>query len=208
MSTSKVYHNEFGIDATGFIKQFLNFNTGQFNIVYTPTYFITYRRHLNCGNIRFGVGGSFASQDIPVALPEDSNKYHSNAYTLDTRIGWEFTNELSKRWQVFYGLDFRPSYVYSKNDARFWSGGYANGTETKSQVMGIAPLIGFRFKLTSRLSLSTESSFAINVEKSSERRYFIPVTGQYPPTPDITTHTKKLSGGFNQPLSLMFTFDI
>lgn len=206
---TKVYHNEFGIDATAFLKQFLNFNSGQYPDYYNATYYLTYRRHFKYGNIRFGIGGGFSDYDIPAAFDGDVNKYHYNSYSLNSRIGWEFFNELSKRWQVFYGLDFRPSLSYTKNDAPYWNGGYANGSETKSQTYGIAPLLGFRFKLTNRLSISTETSFSINWQQSESRRYYIPVTSQYPPLPDVVTpKTKKLFSSFAQPLSLLLTFDI
>jgi len=208
-TAKKVYKNEFGIDATGFIKQFLNFNSSTFQDYYSPTYYLTYRRYLKCGNIRFAIGGSFADYDLTPAFIGDSNKYHYNSYSLDTRIGWEFQTVLSKHWQVFYGLDFRQSIGYTKNDAPYWNGGYANGYMTKSQIYGIAPLLGFRFLLNKRLSISTETSFSINQQQEFTRKYYIPVTNQYPPLPsNVTPKTKKIISGFSQPISLFLTFNI
>jgi hypothetical protein len=205
----KVHRNEFGIDATGFIKQLLNFNQNEYYYYYYPNYYLTYRRHFKCGNIRFALGGDFSDHDIPAAFTGDSNKYHYTSYSYDCRIGWEFFNELSKRWQVFYGLDFRPSKSYTKNDVPYWNGGYANGTETKSQIYGIAPLLGFRFKLSNRLSIMTETSFSVNIQKEYSRKYYIPVTNMYPPIPDdITPKSIKYYSNFMQPLSLFITFNI
>ncbi|OFX36850.1 MAG: hypothetical protein A2X08_14550 [Bacteroidetes bacterium GWA2_32_17] len=206
---SKVYRNEFGIDATGFVKQFLNVNQSEFSNYYSPTYYLTYRRHFKCGNLRFAIGGAIESQDLAPAFTGDSNKYHRNSYSIDTRLGWEFSNDLSKRWQVFYGLDFRPSYSYSKNDAPYWNGGYANGSESKSQIYAVAPLLGFRIKINNRLSLSTETSLSFNFSQSSSRRYYIPVTSQYPPIPDVVTpKTKSFYSSFSQPVFIILTFDI
>jgi hypothetical protein len=107
------YHNEFGIDATAFIRQF--FNPDQQNIsTYEPVYYLTYRRHFKCGNIRAAIGGSFQSQEIPSAFADDKNEYEQHLHTINFRIGWEFYNNLSKRWQVYYGLDFRPGFYYEK----------------------------------------------------------------------------------------------
>jgi hypothetical protein len=205
----KIYKNEFGVDATGFIKQFLNFNQGQFPEYYNPVYYITYRRHFSCGNIRFAIGGNFSSQDIVTPFAGDSNEYHSNAYSFNARIGWEFFNSIGKRWQVFYGLDFKPSIFYSKDDAPYWNGGYANGLETRSQLLGVGPMLGFRYKLTHRISLTTETSFSVIFEKATSRKYYIPVTSQFPAKPDVTApDTKKVYGNYSQPLSVIFTFDI
>jgi len=55
-----------------------------------------------------------------------------------------------------------------KNDAPYWNGGYANGYMTKSQIYGIAPLLGFRFLLNKRLSISTETSFSLTSNKNSQ----------------------------------------
>jgi hypothetical protein len=205
----KIYRNEFGVDATGFIKQFLNFNQTQFPDYYTPTYYLTYRRHFSGGNIRFGIGGTFLKQDIAAPFTGDSNSYHSSSYSFDARIGWEFFSKLSKRWQAFYGLDFKPSIYHSKNDAPYWNGGYANGIEVDSKILGLGSVLGFRFKLTNRISLTTETSFSLFFENTSTRKYFIPVTNQFPAMADVVTpDMKKIYGSYSQPLSVIFTFDI
>ena len=206
---TKGYNNEFGIDATAFIKQFFNLNSAQYPDNYSATYYLTYRRHFKCGNIRFAIGGSYADYDLSSGWQADSNKYHYNSYSISSRIGWEFFSNLSKRWQTFYGLDFRPTIAYTKNDAPYWNGGYANGYESKSQIYSIAPLLGFRFRLNDRLSISTETSFSINWQVDNNRKYFIPMKSTDPPLPDIVSpKTKKLVTGFSQPISLILTFDI
>jgi hypothetical protein len=205
----KVYHNEFGIDATSFIKQFFDFNTSAFGNEYTPTYYLTYRRHFKYGNIRFAIGGSFSNYNQPDEYTGDTNKYYYHSYSVNARIGWEFINELSKYWQVFYGIDFCPSYSYIKNDGQYFNAGYANGYEDKSQIYGVAPLLGFRFRLSKRLSISTETSFTLNWEKDSSKNYYTPVSSQYPSIPTvINPKTKKTYSSYAQPISLFFTFDI
>lgn len=203
----KTYHNEFGIDVTSFVKEFLNINQNSQD--YIPTYYLTYRRNFKCGNLRFGIGANYSSQDIPPAFVGDHKQYHSNAHSIDLRIGWEFVTDLSKSWQVFYGVDFRPSFIYNKNDAPYWNAGYANGQEVKSQNMGVAALLGFRFRLNDRLSLRTETNFSFNWLQNSGRNYFIPVSSQYPAIPDVDIpKTKSSFSHFTPPVSLMLSFKI
>lgn len=141
--TPKEYKNEFGLDGTGFIRSFLNLNIESATYAnYQPIYYLSYRRKFKPGNIRFAIGGAYEQQDIPGFQP-DSMMFARNSYSIDLRIGWEFTNELSNKWQVFYGLDFRTSFSHSYNEARYFNAGYANGTESDHQILGIAPLLGF-----------------------------------------------------------------
>lgn len=204
---SKVYGNEFGIDATGFVKQFLSFNQQAGNPAYSPYYFLTYRRHFKSLNIRSAAGGSYAANEIAPFFSVDSNSYNYFSYSVIARIGCEFFTDLSKRWEVFYGLDLRPGFFYTKNDASDWDNGYANGIETKTQVYGIAPLLGFRFRLIDRLSISTETSFSINLQNELNRHYFTPVASQYPALEDVVNPGQKLFTGFEQPLSVFLTFN-
>lgn len=208
ISKAKIYHNEFGIDATGFLKQFINLNTSPYPTDYTPTYYLTYRRHFKRSNIRFSIGGSYTSYDLPPST-NDLNTYQYRSRSIALKLGYEFFTDLSKRWQVFYGIDFRPSWSYSKDDAPYWNGGYANGRESKSTIYGIAPLLGFRFKINKRLSLSTETSFSMNYYEGEGRNYYIPVSSIYPPIPDAKSpKSSKIYSNFTQPIAIIITFDI
>ncbi len=209
-SVVKKYHNEFGIDATGFMKQFIYISNSQYGgPYYTPTYYLTYRRHFRTGNIRFAIGMGYTYQDINSPFEEDKNEYNANSFQFDARIGWEFFEKLSKRWEAFYGLDFRPSYQHEKNDVQFWNGGYANGYERTTETYSVSPLLGFRFRLTDRLSLTTEASFSITHFESDSRNYFTPVTDQYPEMEDIDKpKTKAMYTSFSEPLFIIITFDI
>lgn len=200
--------NEIGIDATAFFRQFFN-NNGSVNDYYNPIYYVTYRRKFGSGNIRFAIGGSFSQMDIAPAFTGDLNTYESRNHGLDFRIGWEFTNNLSKKWQAFYGVDFRPSFYSSKNDVDYWNAGYANGTEYNSRTLSFAPLLGFRFKMTNKLSLTTEASFSANFLKYSSRKYYTPVNSSFPAMPDeVLKDKKRVFSSFSQPLSIILTFDI
>ena len=205
---AKIYKNEFGIDATGFIKQFINFSQQQNYTEYAPTYYLTYRRHFKCGNLRFAIGGGFSDTEIPSGLTEGPEKYYTNSYSVTSRIGWEFRDDLTKCWQVFYGLDFIPTYYYRKEDAQYLNDGYATGNMFKSNNYGLAPILGFRYKLTSRLSIMTELNYYLSLQQVVNRTYYIPISTLYPSKPDENRKSKRVVGSFTQPLSLFIVFDI
>lgn len=206
---TKRYRNEFGIDATGFLKQFLYLNGTQFPEYYTPAYYLTYRHHFGKCNLRAAVGGFFEHQPLASPFSGDANSYERATVLVSARIGWEWTNELSRRWQVFYGADYRQGYTHEKNDAPYWNGGYANGRESTNLTYGVAPLLGFRFRITERLSLATEASFGFYMFSNESRKYYIPVTSQFAPVPDeITPKRTGFYTSFAQPLSIFITFDI
>lgn len=204
--SSYVNKNEFGIDVTGTIRFFTKFqNTSDYN--YTPTYYLTYRRYFDCGNIRFGIGGDLSDLEI-TGMVGDSNIYHRITNGIDTRLGWEFKSELSKRWQVFYGLDVRFSAGKQRNEAAFFNGGYAVGFENHSTTYGFAPVLGFRFKLNNRISLLTETNFSFNITKYKTRNFYTPLSG-YPSMPDeVAPNTRNIYTSFAQPIAIYFVFNI
>lgn len=207
--SARVYKNEFGLDATGFVKQFFYLNGTQFPTEYSPLYYLSYRRKFKKGNIRFAVGGY--AEHIPFTSPYtgDTNNYTRDAQSVSARIGWEFFNDISRRWQIFYGADFLNGYDHVQDDAPFWNGGYANGYETKTVIYGIGAMLGVRFRINDRISLLTESSLAFLFSTYDNRKYFLPTNSQYQPLPDITTpRMQRYYTSFAQPVSLYFTFDI
>lgn len=204
------WKNEFGLDATGFLQQFLYFNNSQFPTYYTPVYYVTYRRHFGKCNLRSAIGGYIYHHPFETPYPNDPNSYEHNTQQLSFRIGWEWTNELAKRWQVFYGMDYLQGFLHDQNDAPYWNGGYANGRETTTIIYGIGPLLGMRFRLTDRISLSTEASLSCNLEIFQSRRYYFSTDPQVLPTIPDQKDPKATNyyTSFAQPLSVFFTFDL
>ena len=212
-------HHEIGIDVTGFIKRFLNvgnvfYDQGYgyyyYPEPYNPIYQATYRYMMKPGNIRFGVGGAINSEDFDnIIYYGDSTIRKRVNNILDLRLGWEFKTDLSKRWQAFYGLDIRGSYVYSRNDAWNIDIDYVTGRESKTKVLGIAPVLGFRFKISSRFSLTTEASFALNFSETVTKEYYANRNGIVPKKQDfIFPKLNSIKGSFNQPLSIIATFNL
>ncbi|TVR37306.1 MAG: hypothetical protein EA392_13115 [Cryomorphaceae bacterium] len=206
----KEYKNEFGLDATGFIRSVLNINFDPtFQMPYTPTYFLSYRRKFKPGNIRFAIGGAYGREDVLSMLSNDTSTFQRNFSAIDVRLGWEFTTELSKRWQAYYGLDLRATFTHNYNELIFSSGGYANGRESRNEILGLAPLLGFRFRITDRISLLAEGSFSLNWAKTDRRDFFTPLSESSPELPDTQLPTARSTYTlFAQPLSIFFVFDI
>jgi len=200
------YKNEFGLDVTGTIRFFTKFqNTSDYS--YTPTYYLTYRRYFDRGNIRVGIGGEVSDQEI-TGMVGDSNVYRRISNGIDSRLGWEFKSDLSKRWQAFYGLDFRFSMGKQRNEAAFFNGGYAVGFENQSTTYGVAPVLGFRFRVNDRISLLTEANFSFNVSKFKTRNISTALTG-YPDLPDeVAPDTRSIYTSFSQPIAIYFVFNI
>ena len=207
-STSEEMKNEIGIDATGFIKQYLSFGYSDYPQNYYPTYFMTYRRKFDAGNIRVGLGGDYQTRNILSPYAGDSNKYRTTSYSMIFRLGWEWKSNIGKRWQVYYGGDVRYVLNYDKNDAPFFNGGYANGYENKTKVYQVGPILGFRFKLNKRLSLRTESALYLSYVEQTGRNYYKAVNPGLPFLPDENTDPSFITSiGYAQPISVFFTFD-
>jgi hypothetical protein len=212
-SLPKRYRHELGADITGLIKQFMMYNNnGQLSSnPYVPIYYVTYRYHFKKANIRFGIGGEYSQSSVPGYAINGQEKTFTRTFSgFSARIGYERTSELSKRWQAFYGIDFRPTISKDHNQAQFSNAGYINGYITESTTYGLAPLLGFRFRLTSRVSLTTELSFTAYYGESSRQSTYISQDDRlYPPIPDGQKMiSKTISASFSQPTFLTLAVDL
>jgi hypothetical protein len=211
-TAEKRHRHELGADVTGLLRQFVNFNNSNTNYYApSPAYLITYRYLLKKTNIRFGIGGAYFKNSVNGYLVNGEDKTFYNTSTNGfVRVGYEFVSELSKKWQAFYGLDFRPSIFNVDNQAQFSSGGYITGYKNKGTTYGISPLIGFRFRFNDRVSITTEASFSYNIQyTSSQKTYISQDLSNYPYIPnDKALKTTNISASFNQPLFLILTVNL
>lgn len=207
-TTKKKHNHELGADITGLLGQFFNLNSSMYGRPESPVYYVTYRYHLKKSNIRFGIGGSYYKNSINGYKVDGEDKVFYNTQTnFSIRLGYEFVSELSKRWQAFYGIDFRPTISNLDNPVQYGNGGYLNGSITKSTTLGFAPLLGFRFRINERVSITTETSFAYNINKSSSQKTYMSqdiTIYPYMPNSKVIT-TTNISSGFSLPLFLILT---
>ncbi len=206
-----VHHHEAGVDVTAFLRQFLSWgvpNGDNTNYLLSP-WVLSYRYHLKHWNLRFGVGGMISDVEQPdYSYSNPTETTRRKQTELDLRVGAERYQELSKRWQVFYGLDFRPSWQYSQNDYHYSNGGYRYGSDSRQQDLAFAPLLGLRYHITKRFSLHTETSFAFMRSDSELHSYTVPIVDGYPPLPDTRQRTGSFRTVFQTPLSVIATFDL
>jgi len=195
----KIYKNEFGVDGTAFLRQFMMGDNGFSGN--NTIYYLTYRRHFKSGNIRFGIGGNFSREEpLDKIAPYD----FTNRSSIDLRLGWEWTSILSKRWRVYYGVDLKPSFGNYQRENNYIDN--LRGIIVRSQQYALSPLLGFRFWLTERLSLTTESSFSIIYKYEKSTTYSRP---QYLYDYNDRIHEVAIFySSFSSPLSVIVTFDI
>jgi Outer membrane protein beta-barrel domain len=206
-SLNKKYRHELGADITGLLSQFFYTNNSNYYSK-IPLYFVTYRYHLKKSNLRFGIGGTYNKQSINGYKINGEDKVFYNSQTnFSVRLGYEFVSELSKKWQAFYGIDFRPTIINADNQAQYSNGGYINGYKSKSTVYGFAPLLGFRFRINDRVSITTEASFSYNIEKKLSQKTYISLDNNvYPYIPnDKELKNTNIEASFSQPLFLILT---
>lgn len=209
-NSNKKHLNELGIDMTPFIKFYVNFSD-HYNYYYAPTYMLTYRRYLCNSNLRSALGGNYSLSSAPSAYNGDSLNinYQVKFSTINFKLGYEFYQNLSKQWQVFYGADFSTFFTNNKNDVQFFNGGYATGVNNITKGFGLIPVLGIRFKMNNRLSLITESSIVFQYSENHSQRTYSPIHGAYPPKSNDPKVVKKtFSTSFSSPLSLLLTFTL
>jgi hypothetical protein len=203
------HRHEVGVDITGLLSQFFNLYNSNTSInTPNPTYLITYRYHFSKSNIRFGVGGTyFRNPSTGYTVNGEPQTFYNTSTHFSIRIGYELVSELSKKWQAFYGLDFRPSIANDNNEAQYSQGNYIYGYKRNTTTYGLAPIIGVRFRINERVSITTEASFSYYVQNSTQiKTYISQNTTLYPPKPDDKSiNTKTVSASFNQPLYLILT---
>ncbi len=206
---AKTYKNELGIDVTGTLKYFLSFNQGYPYEVTPTTYYLSYRRKFKPGNIRLAIGGNYQNTERAPVAPGVTSEYFYNNYAFQYRIGWEFTNTIGKRSQLYYGIDFRSSNSYVNSNSQNSAEGYTYGFEAKNQVYGFAPLLGYRIKLGSRISLTAETSLSFIWSKSNQKTYMTPTSSAFPAVPENVSPTlTSFYTSYSQPFSLVVTFDL
>ncbi len=188
-------HHEIGVDAAPLLQQFFNFGNARF---YGNGYSLMYRYHFNKVAIRAGVGGyARSSEDVTNDTIREINEWTR----VDFRVGIERKVDFKMRWQFFYGIDFRSAFYTSTRRSEY---NIANYYEDNGRVdyYGFSPLLGFRFKINDRISLTTESSFSFMYHKSRTER----LDSRAPQYDRITT-SKGYDTEFVPPVYLFFTFN-
>ena len=201
------HRHELGLDATSFIKQFLSFNNQTQG--YVPRYYLTYRYHFKHSNLRAAAGGTYKNENVKSPNISNPNRARDFEKSFDFRIGYEFTKTLNGRWSAFYGLDLRPSVSHIKNDDIGQTSGYTRGFKSDSRMIGLAPLLGFKYKINHRLSLTAEASISFNYFEEFSHYYYTPNADWMTARPDDNKRDSyNWYSSFNQPIFIIIVFDL
>lgn len=204
------HRNELGIDVTSLINQIFFINTSDYYYPYFPAYFLAYRYRFAKWSIRSGIGGNFKNQVSPsgyfsgsVNASDDTSKFSS----LIFRVGAERDFAIGKRWQAYGGVDMK--FVNSRDfrNHDYSNGGYLYGHDDKGSSIQFGPVIGFRFLITPRLSISSEASWDFYHEWRTEKNFYIPYDDSYPSIPTTNEKTKESGSVLLPPLGLFLNFN-
>ena len=173
--SEKTFKHEIGFDATSLIGRVMVFGGyGFYSTSYQPTYYVNYRAHIGEMRLRAGIGGNYQANNSEVKT-ENSQ--------IDYRIGAEFSTEISKRFELYYGLDAVGG---SNRDYREWEyvDEYLLAFDYSLDYVGIAPFLGVRFKVTDKISLMAELSAIFRREEVKDNNYTKEVLVENPIRPE------------------------
>jgi hypothetical protein len=86
-------------------------------------------------------------------------------------LGFEFQQDLSKRFTVFYGLDYLRGKLKNVTENTFDNNGTkeTNFNEQNSKLRGAQLAFGVQFKITNYLNINTEALFGYVTGESSTK---------------------------------------
>jgi hypothetical protein len=194
--TNKEYKNVLAIDANGLLKQFFNF--GQ-NPYFTSPYIIGYKRIFKSNALRIGIGGNISTGKSEF---NDTSKNDNKRYNFNIGAGYERYSYISKRWNLYYGADAIFTYEYYDYHSNY-STTTSNKEITKQFGYGVSPFLGIQFRINSRLSISTETSYDIIYACGVSKRTYTP-----PSDYDYTSKSSSIQTQFHAPTSIVFRINI
>jgi hypothetical protein len=169
---STAYRNEIGINATGFIQQFVAF--GNVKTLDQQPYDIFYKYHFKKRNLAFRSGFGL---EMKTSYTSEVNRYYQR---YDLRLGVEKSANLVKKFYGYYGLDLIGSYSYAKVNNNI----QLTGTSTTENGYGLGGVLGLEYRLNQRISFAVESSaryvYLISVDKFETE--FPPLSSSIPTT--------------------------
>ena len=207
-SEKEIPKNEFGTDIIYLVQQVFNFNQGEFYRPYSPAYSVTYKRHFKKITTRIAIGGSSSSTEIDNDLNADELRNVSQQ--LNYRVGVEKSMAIHKKWNFYYGIDFKHSTSKNRNDGNYSNGDFRYGYERTSSSLGLSPFFGIEFKINDKMSLQTEANFIAYLSNSTNNQLITPVV-QNPSTPTPLPRLEDNSGfgtAFNVPNFLVFAIKL
>ena len=165
-----------GVNASDFIRQYLVFNSNNLNLTPSP-YDLNVKLFQNKLNIkpntrlglRLGLGYVFNENSN--TQNNSSSNFITKSEGINYRLGFEFQQDLSKRFTVFYGLDYRRGKNKNYTENTFDNNGVkeTNSNENSNKSRGAQLAFGVQFKITNYLNINTEALFGYVTGESSTK---------------------------------------
>lgn len=188
-ATKRMLNNEFGINATGFVQQFVAFGnvTSADQAPYDFYYKHFYKEQKNAFRAGFGFNvRQFTANNIF----RDMQRY-------DARIGVERQKRMYKKVYGFYGLDYR--FEYSRGFIHNMD--FGTRSTTTDIGHGVAGVFGVEYRFNQRLKISAEGALQAFVNMENEA-----LTTAFPPFPD-PVNKLSWSFGFIKPVYIFVSFN-
>lgn len=199
------YRHELGLDITGTALLFTQFGESYYS--YNPVYNLTYRHRGAKGNWRFGLGGYLQERELEPHHPEYSDAIRGYTRQVQARAGYEWESQLANKWSAFYGLDLRGDYTSSKTTYGY-GGDQIPVAKRSSWSLGVAPVLGLRWRVSNRISLLTEAALAVSYSKNREEVRYLPVGEGVEAIPAELESGSAVGARFTPPLAFFVTVDL
>ncbi len=145
--------HEIGVNATYFVKQFLNFGESNFSI---SPYVLSYKYIKDRKALRLGMGLTLAERNEEDIDGSTSDR-KTISFSTDYRIGYEYRIPIKTKFLCFTGFDVVGSVRKNKVEVVSPLGGSLSANSVID--FGVGPIFGFEYFMNDRLSLSTTSGF-------------------------------------------------
>ena len=196
--SNKSLTHEIGINATSFIKNFFSLNSSD---VDEGDYMLTYKKHNANRAFRLGLGGRFSQVNEDI---DGGGKLTTKDNFIALRVGYEWKNSISQKWNIYYGLDAIADFTQSNSSTNaFLNTGQIEKVELISEdyAFGGGPILGIQFFISDQISLTTEGSLYFRYNNLTEKEKF-QVQSQF--NKEDTSSKSKFD--FGLPTALFFTF--
>jgi len=174
-----------------------------FNLTSGNDFGVGYKYTFRNGALRIGTTFSF-SNDKTTDDGQSMSENETKNLSIKPRIGYEF-HQNYKRIMVYYGADFityiedyHSNYTYNNsNNDTYYSRKYT----TTTSGFGISPLLGLKYFINKKISISTETSFNFAYKKS-ENKYDYFDDGSSTPSSSDSSERKSYSANLS-PLGII-----
>jgi hypothetical protein len=206
------YDTEFGTDIITLVNQVLNFGGDPFARIYDPVYQVTFKQRIGERvKLRAAVGGYMDNTEREIFPEEEPSEVRTRDQSLfNYRLGVEWDKPLSNRWSFYYGLDFRHRISTRFNESQYQNGGYRVGVKSEYHRLGVAPLMGIEFNISDRVTLQTEASWLLYLERGESKPIITQIVEEPSHDPPSASREENRGNGsfFSVPNFLVLTVKI